>query len=57
MKIPFEVVETQIETMFANALKEDEQLTDRLIAIEEFIESCGWDIDEYETYREFGVLN
>ena len=57
VKIAFEIVEKQIEKMFSNELKDDELLDERLIKIESFIESCGWDLDEYELYRHFGELN
>lgn len=56
-KIQFEIVESQVELLFSGGLKDNETVDDRLLKIEEFIISCGWDMDEYELRREFGILN
>jgi hypothetical protein len=56
-KVPFDVVNTQVEKLFSGGLSDTETVDDRLLAIEEFIEACGWDQDEFEQYREFGLLN
>lgn len=56
MKVQFEIVEAQISKMFSDELQGDETLDERLIKIETFIESCGWNLDEYELHRHFGDL-
>lgn len=55
-KVPFEIVEDKVSQMYSKELG-DESLDDRILAIEDFIKSCGWEIDEYETFRNFGDLN
>jgi hypothetical protein len=57
VKVPFEIVNTQVEALFAGGLKEDETVDERLLAIDEFVEACGWQADEFELYRKYGVLN
>jgi hypothetical protein len=56
-KIPFDIVNTQVEYFFAGGLKNNETVDDRLLAIEEFIEACGWNLEEFENYRAYGDLN
>ena len=56
MKVQFEIVEARISQMFSDELQGDETLDERLIKIETFITSCGWDLDEYELHRHFGDL-
>jgi len=40
-KISYELVETQVERMYAEGLGEGETLHEFLLKIEAFIESCG----------------
>jgi hypothetical protein len=56
-KIPFDVVELAVQAMFEKGREEDELLVDFLNRVDDFIESCGWEIDEYESYRKNGSLN
>jgi len=56
-KIQFEIVNSQVEDFFDSPLREDETVDQRLIVIEEFIGSCGWSVDEFELFREYGILN
>jgi hypothetical protein len=57
MKVPFEIVNTEVEKMFAAGRQGSETLSDFLLRVEEFIESCGWDVDEFETKNKIKDTN
>jgi len=43
--------------MYAEGLGENETLDSFLTKVESFIESCGWDLDDFEKRVMFGELN
>lgn len=57
MKVPFDIVNYQIDKMYAEGLGEGETLNEFLLKVESFIESCGWDVDEFDIRTMFGELN
>jgi len=57
VKKDFSYVDLQVENLYSIELKEGESVHDRIISIENFIKSCGWTVEEFEIYREFGDLN
>lgn len=57
IKVPFEQLNHQVELLFTSGLAENETVDDRLLKIEDFIEVCGWDVDEFEAHRQYGDLN
>jgi len=46
-KIPFEIVYLEVGRMYAEGLYENETFNDLLIRVGAFIESCGWNVDEF----------
>lgn len=56
-KVPYELVEVQVEKMYADGLGKNETLDSFLTKVESFIESCGWDLDDFEKRAMFGELN
>ncbi len=52
-KIPYSVVELQVEKFYSEGLQKNETLDEFLLKIESFIESCGWDVDEYDARHQF----
>lgn len=57
MKVPFEIVNEKVESLFNSELHENQTVDNRLLEIEEFIEACGWSVDEFELFRQYGLLN
>ena len=57
VKVPFEIVEAKITSMFDAGRNEDELLTDFLEKVDAFVEACGWSLEEYELRRTYGELN
>ena len=56
-KIPYLVVELQVEKFYTEGLQKGETLHEFLLKIEAFIESCGWSVDEYDVRHQFGEIN
>jgi len=56
-KIPFPVVEVQVEKFYVEGIQEGETLHEFLLKVEDFIESCGWDVDEYDARFQFGEVD
>ena len=57
MRVPFAVVDAQVEKMFSDELKKGESVDDRILEIEDFIRVCGWTVEEFESYRQYGLLD
>jgi hypothetical protein len=56
-KIPFEIVDLEVGKMYAKGLDKNETLNDFLIRVEAFIESCGWNVDEFDAMYQIRILN
>jgi hypothetical protein len=56
-KIPYSIVELQVEKFYAEGLQKNETLDEFLTKVESFIEFCGWDVDEYDARFQFGELD
>jgi hypothetical protein len=54
-KIQFEILELEVNRQFDESLnlKNDNEISEKLNLIREFIESCGWTYDDY-TARQWG---
>lgn len=46
-RIPYESVALQVEKLYDFSIVDDKKIEERCFLIQEFIESCGWTIDEY----------
>lgn len=56
-KVKFDIVDFQVNEMYSKELQDNESVDDRILAIEDFIKSCGWTVEEFEIYRDYGELN
>lgn len=47
MKVPFAQVEIELQKLYDYSITDPNKIEERLDLINEFVESCGWTIEEY----------
>ena len=47
IRIPFVMVEQQVDAMYDFSITEPDKIDKRCLDIQEFIENCGWNLDDY----------
>jgi len=47
MKIKFEIVDAQVEKMYDFTITDVQDIDRRCLEIQDFIEKCGWNLDDY----------
>lgn len=46
-RLPYEAVTLEVEKLYDFSIVDEKKIEERCILIQEFIESCGWSIEEY----------
>lgn len=46
-KIPFESVMLQVDKLYDFSITDEKKIEERCFLIQDYIEACGWDIDEF----------
>jgi hypothetical protein len=58
MRIPFEIVDAKVDQILSLFSEEpDDKVSDIIGEAEEFIEACGWTVDEFDLRKKYGILN
>jgi len=47
MRIPFALVELQLQKLYDFSIVNENEIVDRCELITEFVEACGWTIEDY----------
>lgn len=46
-RVAYETVALQVEKLYDFSIVDDKKIDERCLLIQEFIESCGWSIEDY----------
>lgn len=46
-KIAYELVSLQVDKLYDFSIKDANKIDEQCLLIEQFIESCGWNMDDY----------
>ncbi len=46
-RLPYETVALQVEKLYDFSIVDEKKIDERCLLIQEFIESCGWSIEDY----------
>jgi hypothetical protein len=46
-RIPYDQVALEVEKLYDFSIIDEKKIDERCLLIQNFIESCGWDIDSY----------
>ncbi len=46
-RIAYEAVALQVDKLYDFSITDEKKIDERCILIQTFIESCGWDLDDY----------
>lgn len=46
-RVPYETVALEVEKLYDFSITDDKGIDERCLFIRQFIESCGWDIEDY----------
>lgn len=46
-RIPFAIVERQVDAMYDFSITDQDKIERRCLDIQDFIQKCGWNLDDY----------
>lgn len=46
-RIPYEIIALEVEKLYDFSITDEKKIEERCVLIQEFIESCGWSIEDY----------
>lgn len=56
-KVAFNILNYEVDKLFDKPLSDGETVEGRIEQIEDYIQSCGWRLEEFEMRQYYGELN